>query len=197
MDDLESCDSFTCTRCHDDKNAVLPACDGFNGVVDSLYLIIARLVGVCIKIIWRVNNGHLLVSETFCSTPTADEFVRCRERVQRQGALFTGKEIMLHETVSVATEGERHVEYLSVLHCLLHTAADGFVVVFGFNDSDRQVIGTIQDVVGFLALLPVVVLTQENNTPVREIMLTSDLAFRPSPVKNCRIYILGTDVRFC
>ena len=90
---------------HDEQDAVLSTCDGIEGPVDRIALIIARRVGGLARV-ERLRDELLL----FCIEALAvvslrliacDERVHGRECIHRECSLCAGQEVVLLEAIAV------------------------------------------------------------------------------------------------
>jgi hypothetical protein len=171
-DDLEGGIRFSGAGRHDQQDALLSAGDGFDGAVDSVDLVVARGLAAAVVVIGRFDGDALFrAGDALPGAVALPEFGRRREGVEREllldGGVLAGA-VVNEEGVAVAAYGIRHVEGLGVVQALLHAVADGVVVVLGLDDSDGQVGGVVEDVVGPLLLAPRVQLAPHDDAALGE-----------------------------
>ena len=82
---------------------------------------------------------------------------------------------MFEEGVAIGAVGKGNVEDLGVFERLLHTGADGMIVVFRFDDGDRDARLVEKKVVGLLGFAALDRLAANDDTALREIDLLPKL----------------------
>ena len=96
---------------------------------------------------------------------------------------------MFDESVSIRTISKWNVEYLGIFHCLLHTSTNWFVVVLGFDYSNRHIGLSEKQIVSFLSFLTIVMASIKNYSSISEVVFTTNHALSPSFTKNGRVNV--------
>jgi hypothetical protein len=149
-DDLEGGEGFAGAGGHDEEEPISALGDRFEGLVDGVDLVVAGCFAAAVAIVILGDQGLAIVGDAFVQAVFAPEEGGAGEFGEGEfgvGVVGVGG-IVEEEAVAVAAEGEGDVQHVGVFEGLLHALADRFVVVFGFDDGDRQVGFVEEDVVG-------------------------------------------------
>ena len=106
---------------------------------------------------------------------------------------------MFEEGVTIGAVGKRDVEDLGVFERLLHAGADGVIVVFRFDDGDRDAWLVEEKVVGLLGFTALDRLAANDDTALGEVDLFPKLGHHmplAAWADQCGGDELGADVRF-
>lgn len=114
----------------------------------------------------------MLVGDVFGSAQPLPKLVGCWERLDLD--LLTGRVVELNDVLTVRCIGELQVEDLSVVLSLLETISGLLLERLGFDDSDGEVTGVPEDVVGSLLLAPVSLAPGHNDSPIGEASLLGE-----------------------
>ena len=181
MDDLEGRKRFSCSRGHDDQYSVLTFRDGLHRAVDGNPLVITRLMRIYIEIIWLLNNLLFFRCISLEFEQTLFKLLRSRELVKTDVLLDTCCEIIFGKTISIGAVGKLKVQDLSISFGLPNTTADRMIVVFCFDNSNRELIRFgLKKIVGkLLRLSGMRGLALEYNASIREGIFHPDVLFIP------------------
>lgn len=103
------------------------------------------------------------------------ELLGSRKLIHGEGTLPAGKEIVLNEALAIGAIRERNIERLSVSHALLQAGVDRVIGIFGLDDSDRDVRGVHEKVVGLLLVLTGNHIPAYNDLAIGKVVLGKDL----------------------
>ena len=103
---------------------------------------------------------------------------------------------MKEKAIAVRRKNEGQIAvHLAIIESLLHTVANGVVVVLGLNDSDRNIGFVIKYVIGELCRSALMMLALDDDTAAGDGHLFSDLSVEiPARSCYCRSDELGADV---
>ena len=82
---------------------------------------------------------------------------------------------MFEKTVPIRAICKWHVQNLGIFHCLLHSAAEGLIIVFGFNNCNWVILRNTEQIVVFLTLFAGMLFTLYDNTAIREVFLHGNI----------------------
>ncbi len=149
-DDLEGGEGFAGAGGHDEDEAIAALGDRFERLVDGVDLVVAGQFAAAVAVVVLGDQVGAIVGDAFVQAVFAPELGGAGEFGEGDfgfGLVGVGG-VVEDEAVAVAAEGEGDVEHFGVFKGLLHSLADRFVVVFGFDHGDRQVGFVEEDVVG-------------------------------------------------
>ena len=150
-DDLKGGEGFACARGHDEQDAVFAFRDGIDGAIDGDELVVAGGLLKATVVVVLGGDGFLCGGVGLGCAVAGPKFVGGRELIERDFARDRARldgAVVLEEGVAVGAVSERHIEDFGVFKCLLHASPYAVVVVFGLDDSEREVRFVGEDVVG-------------------------------------------------
>ena len=129
---------------------------------------------------------------------------RRRERLKRKlnfDILASARHLVVRgEAVAVRTERTGNVHDLRVAKCLLQAVADGVVIVFRFNDGNRNTRLLVEDIIRKFLLLFISacnVSPNDHRTRRKRDLAPNLRHLIPSGPLDCRRYQKIADVDFC
>ena len=94
---------------------------------------------------------------------------------------------MFNKAPTIGTIRERNIERLGVSHTLLQTGVDRVISVFGLDDSDRDVWGVHEKIVGLLLVLTGNHIPAYNDLAIGKVVLGKDLRVTVPRLHNRRV----------
>ena len=153
--------------------------DGFDGAVDGVDLVVARLLAAAVvKIVFGNRAACLLIDDAAPGAVALPKLIRCGETIQTELTLYLRRlpgAVMHQKTVAIRAEYERDVEHFRIMQSLLHAIAKVVFVVLGFDDGNRDIGLVVQNVIGALGLTARVQLAAHDDTPFGEGDFFADL----------------------
>ncbi|MNN23437.1 hypothetical protein D3C81_1368350 [compost metagenome] len=197
-DDLEGRVGLAGAGGHDQQDAILPARHGLNGTVDGVHLVVARHAPGAVVVIRGFGLLLAFAAEALPLTVALPQLLGAGELPQAQlGFLLRAgtTAIMEEKTVTVAGEHERQIQRLGITERLLHSSAEGMLVVLGFDNSQRQVGLVIQDVVCATRFAPAVQLATDDDAALGKADFLTDLLVQiPASCGDGRRDVFAADV---
>src|SRR5690554_3555407 len=184
-DNLESSEGFSGAGRHGEQDTLLTFGDCLDRAIDGDTLIVAGLMAASLQIIGLGNKRLDIVADALPLSVFLPEFVRGWELIERQLSLDllieTGA-VVEEESVAIGTKDEGNVQRVlaGVVEPLLHSGADGMIIVFGLDDGNREVGPIGQHKVSALALAAPDHITAHNNRPGGKINLFANLILAPA-----------------
>lgn len=185
---------------HDQQDAVLPFGDRFDRGVDGVALVVVGLRSSLANPIVLQDDLFDVGGEPFPGDVAGPQVAGGREGVEVQmgfdGGGLAGA-VVEEEAVAVGRKDEGDVERGGVIEGLLHPGADAVLVVFGFDQCDREVGFVEEDVIGTLGLAAGHDPAADGDPTFGEGMLFADLQhFVPTRAAERRCDELGANVAF-
>jgi len=127
---------------HDQQNAVLAAGNCLDSSVDGQQLVIAWTLIAAVAVVILSDKGFLLVVQATVRRPPLPQCFCCGKFVKCELPLndaVCGDLVVEQEAIAIGAEHKRDLQHLSIAQRLLHTIADGVIIVLGFDDGDWDV----------------------------------------------------------
>ena len=122
------------------------------------------------------------------------QFVRGREVFQR--AFETGREIMLHNSVTVGGVREFDAQDLGIFFCLAETISRFLVISFRFYYGDSKIRSIPQEIIGPLLFTPYRAIASDHDAAIGEGPLLVNVVVSPAGSVQLRQDVLSACIGF-